>query len=95
MERGRLLARCSEAILAAADELIELDVHDAGLPRSLARRDVEAAARYFEYYSGLADKLHGETIPLGAGALDYTLREPWGVCGIILPFNFPLQVTAR
>jgi acyl-CoA reductase-like NAD-dependent aldehyde dehydrogenase len=95
VERGRLLARCSEAILAAADELIDLDVHDAGLPRSLARRDVEAAARYFEYYSGLADKLHGETIPLGAGALDYTLREPWGVCGIILPFNFPLQVTAR
>ena len=56
---------------------------------------METAARYFEYYAGLADKLHGETIPLGDGVLDYTLREPWGVCGIILPFNFPLQVTAR
>jgi aldehyde dehydrogenase (NAD+) len=95
VERGRVLARCSAAILASADELVELDVHDAGLPRSLARRDVEAAARYFEYYAGLADKLHGETIPLGANALDYTIREPWGVCGIVLPFNFPLQVTAR
>ncbi len=95
VERGRALARCAEAVLASADELVELDVRDAGLPRSLARRDVEAAARYFEYYAGLADKLHGETIPLGANALDYTLREPWGVCGIVLPFNFPLQVTAR
>jgi acyl-CoA reductase-like NAD-dependent aldehyde dehydrogenase len=95
VERGRALARCAEAILEGADELIELDVRDAGLPLSLARRDVEAAARYFEYYAGLADKLHGETIPLGDGVLDYTLREPWGVCGIILPFNFPLQVTAR
>ncbi len=51
--------------------------------------------RYFEYYAGLADKLHGETIPLGSNHLDYTIREPWGVCGIVLPFNFPLQLAAR
>jgi aldehyde dehydrogenase (NAD+) len=93
--RGRLLARCGEAILASASELTELDVRDAGLPRSLARRDVETAARYFEYYAGLADKLQGETIPLGPDFLDYTIREPWGVCGIVLPFNFPVQLAAR
>ena len=95
VERGRILLRCAAAILNAADELVEIDVRDAGLPRALARRDVEAAARYFEYYGGLADKLHGETIPLGGGHLDYTLREPWGVCGIVLPFNFPCQLAAR
>ena len=94
-QRGRILADCARAILAASDRLVEIDVRHAGLPRSLAKRDVEAAARYFEYYAGLADKLHGETIPLGHDFIDYTVREPWGVCGIILPFNFPLQLAAR
>ena len=66
------------------------------LPPMKERLDrLEAAARYFEYYAGLADKLGGETIPLGPGFLDYTLREPWGVCGVIVPFNSPYQLVAR
>jgi acyl-CoA reductase-like NAD-dependent aldehyde dehydrogenase len=94
-QRGRLLAACAQRILERRDGLAEVVVHDAGIPRSLAARDVETAARYFEYYAGAADKLLGQTVPLGADVLDYTMREPWGVCGIILPFNFPLQLAAR
>lgn len=93
--RARALYLCGQAILDAADDLTDVDVRDAGLPLSLARRDVEVAARYFQYYAGLADKLHGEAIPLGPGFVDYTVREPWGVCAVILPFNFPLQLAAR
>ena len=95
LERGRLCARIAAALLADLDALTELVVRDAGLPTSMARRDVETAARYFEYYAGLADKLHGDTIPLGPGFLDYTLREPWGVCAVVLPFNVPMQMAAR
>jgi aldehyde dehydrogenase (NAD+) len=95
LERARLCARIGRLILDRADSLVEIGVHDAGLPRSLARRDVEAAARYFEFYAGVPDKLHGESIPLGDGVADFTVREPWGVCAIVLPFNFPFQLTAR
>ncbi|MGX7678309.1 aldehyde dehydrogenase family protein [Jatrophihabitans sp. DSM 45814] len=95
LERGRLLQRVARSIEAQGDRLAELVVADAGLPRWLARRDVEAAARYFEYYAGLADKLFGATIPLGRQFVDYTIREPRGVCAVILPFNVPLQMAAR
>jgi aldehyde dehydrogenase (NAD+)/betaine-aldehyde dehydrogenase len=56
---------------------------------------VAVAARYFQYYAGWADKLYGDHIPLGDGFLDYTVREPWGVCAQIIPWNYPLQVSAR
>lgn len=95
VERARLLARISAAIRARASELAELDQRNAGLTERMAAADVLAAARYFEFYAGVADKLHGETIPLGASFLDYTQLEPWGVCGVIPPFNAPIQVSAR
>ena len=95
LERGRLCARVARLILERSAELTDVDVCDGGLPVSLARRDVEAAARYFEYYGGLAEHIHGRTVPVSPGVVDYTLREPWGVCAVILPFNFPLQITAR
>ena len=95
VDRGRLCARVAAAITADAERLTELVVRDGGLPLAMARRDVEAAARYFEFYAGLADKLHGETLPLGPGFVDYTVREPWGVCAVVLPFNVPLQMAAR
>ena len=94
-ERGRLLAALAPALLAAADALVEPGARDGGLPVTGVRGDLEAAARYFEYYAGLADKLGGETIPLGPDFLDYTVREPWGVCGVIVPFNSPYQLVAR
>ncbi|WP_030607569.1 aldehyde dehydrogenase family protein [Streptomyces fulvoviolaceus] len=94
-DRGRLLNRIAAAIRADGDRLARLESRDVGKPLSQAKADVEAAARYFEFYAGVADKLGGSTIPLGAGLLDYTVREPIGVSGQIIPFNYPLQNTAR
>lgn len=94
-DRGRLLMRIAERVRELRDELAELDVRDAGLPWRMARADVDVAARYFEFFAGAADKLHGETIPLGEGWIDFTLREPHGVCAVVTPFNVPLQMMAR
>ncbi|MET8076070.1 aldehyde dehydrogenase family protein [Streptomyces sp. NPDC005303] len=94
-DRGRLLHRIAEAIRDQSARLARLESQDTGKPLSQARADVEAAARYFEFYAGFADKLGGSTIPLGPGLIDYTVREPIGVSGQIIPFNYPLQNTAR
>jgi aldehyde dehydrogenase (NAD+) len=94
-DRGRLLHRIAEAIRADGERLARLESLDVGKPLKQARADVEAAARYFEFYAGFADKLGGSTIPLGPGLIDYTVREPIGVSGQIIPFNYPLQNTAR
>ncbi|MEV6503332.1 aldehyde dehydrogenase family protein [Streptomyces prunicolor] len=94
-DRGRLLNRIAQAIRAEAGQLAHLESRDVGKPLGQAKADVEAAARYFEFYAGVADKLGGSTIPLGPGLLDYTVREPIGVSGQIIPFNYPLQNTAR
>ncbi|MDX3133803.1 aldehyde dehydrogenase family protein [Streptomyces europaeiscabiei] len=94
-DRGRLLYRIAEAIRDQGERLARLESQDVGKPLSQAQRDVEAAARYFEFYAGVADKLGGTTIPLGPGLIDYTVREPIGVSGQIIPFNYPLQNTAR
>jgi aldehyde dehydrogenase (NAD+)/betaine-aldehyde dehydrogenase len=93
--RAEALAAIGRAILAEADELALLECRDTGKPLSQARGDVAAAARYFAYYAGAADKIEGTSIPLGPGYVDYTVREPWGVCGQIIPWNYPLQVMSR
>jgi aldehyde dehydrogenase (NAD+) len=56
---------------------------------------VQVAARYFEFFAGIADKIMGNTIPLGPGFLDYTVREPIGVSAQIVPWNYPIQIGAR
>ncbi|MER5182308.1 aldehyde dehydrogenase family protein [Streptomyces sp. NPDC002896] len=94
-DRGRLLHRIAEAIRYQGERLARLESQDVGKPLHQAKADVEAAARYFEFYAGVADKLGGSTIPLGPGLIDYTVREPIGVSGQIIPFNYPLQNTAR
>ncbi|WSQ14173.1 aldehyde dehydrogenase family protein [Streptomyces sp. NBC_01231] len=94
-DRGRILYRIAEAIRHQGERLARLESQDVGKPLSQAKADVEAAARYFEFYAGVADKLGGTTIPLGPGLIDYTVREPIGVSGQIIPFNYPLQNTAR
>jgi len=93
--RARILAAIGRAIEESASELAELESRDTGKPLAQARTDVAVAARYFQYYAGWADKLYGDHIPLGDGFLDYTVREPWGVCAQIIPWNYPLQVSAR
>jgi aldehyde dehydrogenase (NAD+)/betaine-aldehyde dehydrogenase len=93
--RSRTLARLAQLVDDEADALADLETRDTGKPLSQARADAAATVRYLEYYAGSIERLEGRTIPLGPDALDYTLREPWGVCGQIIPWNYPLQVAAR
>ncbi len=94
-EKGRLLARLSRAILDHADELALIEARDCGKPLKQARADVAACARYFEFYGGASDKLHGATIPYPEGFTVLTWREPHGVTGHIIPWNYPLQIFGR
>ena len=95
VERGRLLQKLSKMILDREVELAEMEARDVGKPLSQARIDVRACARYFEFYGGAADKIHGETIPYLEGYTVLTLREPHGVTGHIIPWNYPLQIIGR
>ncbi|SIT84010.1 aldehyde dehydrogenase (NAD+) [Yoonia rosea] len=94
-ERGRMLAKIGQAVLAHVDELAQLEAMDVGKPLKQARADVLALARYLEFYGGAADKVHGETIPYLDGYTVYTLREPHGVTGHIIPWNYPMQIIGR
>jgi aldehyde dehydrogenase (NAD+) len=94
-EKGRLLARLSRAILDHAEELAGIEARDCGKPLKQARADVAACARYFEFYGGASDKLTGETIPYPQGYTVLTWREPHGVTGHIIPWNYPLQIFGR
>ncbi|MEJ8570446.1 aldehyde dehydrogenase family protein [Microbaculum marinum] len=94
-ERGRMLLRVAQFIRRDAGRLALLESLDSGKPMREARGDIETSARYFEYYAGMADKLQGDTIPLGQDHISFTLHEPIGVTAHIIPWNFPLVTTAR
>lgn len=94
-ERGRLLSRFGQLIIERADQLAELEARDCGKPMSLAKADITACARYFEFYGGAADKWHGSTIPFLKGHFVATEREPHGVTGHIIPWNYPAQMYGR
>lgn len=94
-ERGRLLQRVGEIILARRDELAQMECRDSGKPLRDAYWEVDCAARNFEFYGAAADKLHGSSIPLGNGWMDWTIREPIGVSLHIVPWNYPFQLIAR
>ena len=94
-DRGRLLTRLSRLITDHFDELVEIEARDTGKPTKQARADIAACARYFEFYGGAADKLHGDTIPFLAGYQVMILREPRGVTGHIIPWNYPAQMFGR
>jgi acyl-CoA reductase-like NAD-dependent aldehyde dehydrogenase len=94
-ERGRIMQRIAAMLRARTEELAHLESRDNGKPLTQARTDVHVAARYFEFFAGIADKIMGHTIPLGPGFLDYTLREPIGVSAQIVPWNYPIQIGAR
>ncbi len=94
-ERGRILARLGQLVLEQIDVLARLESLDVGKPLTQARNDVLALARYCEFYAGAADKVHGETIPYLEGYTVYTLREPYGVTGHIVPWNYPMQIIGR
>src|SRR5450755_83554 len=94
-ERGRILAAIGRKVLDNVELLAMLEVHDVGKPLKQARADAIALARYFEFYGGAADKVHGETLPFAAGYTALTLREPHGVTGHIVPWNYPMQIVGR
>lgn len=94
-DRGRLLFKIAQLIRENADKLAELETRSTGRPiRETRNIDVVLAADCFEYYAGLADKIQGETVPTTGNAFHYTLREPLGVIGLVLPWNFPLLMLA-
>ncbi len=95
VERGRLLMRLAQAITDHAYELALLECRDTGKPMKQARADAIAFARYFEYYAGACDKLHGETLPYQRGYTVMTLRCAHGVTGHIIPWNYPMQIFGR
>ncbi len=91
-ERGRLLLKLADAIEANGEELAQLESLDTGHPISDARKlDVPRTAACFRYFGGMADKLQGDVIPVEPGFLNYVQREPLGVVGQIVPWNFPLM----
>ncbi|QXT39522.1 aldehyde dehydrogenase family protein [Gymnodinialimonas ceratoperidinii] len=94
-ERGRVLFRLGQLVLDNAEALAAMESADVGKPLSQAKADVTALARYCEFYGGAADKLTGETLPFNAGFTVYTLREPHGVTGHIIPWNYPMQIIGR
>ncbi len=94
-ERGRMLTLLSQTVAAHADELALLEQRDCGKPVKQARADATALARYFEFYAGACDKLHGETLPYLDGYSVFTWREPHGVTGHIIPWNYPMQIFGR
>jgi len=95
LERGRVLLKMSQMVLNEVELLAELEANDVGKPLTQARCDAIALARYLEFYGGASDKIHGETIPYLKGYTVYTLREPHGVTGHIVPWNYPMQIIGR
>lgn len=94
-ERGRVLTRIGQLVLTRIDDLAMIEARDVGKPLTQARNDAIALARYMEFYGGAADKIMGETIPYLDGYTVYTLREPHGVTGHIVPWNYPMQIIGR
>ena len=94
-ERGRLMLRLALRLEAEAEPLARLETRDNGKPIAQSRADMAALVRYFEYYGGAADKLHGEVIPFLNGYDVMSLREAHGVTGHIIPWNYPVQIFGR
>ncbi|WP_244849856.1 aldehyde dehydrogenase family protein [Caballeronia sp. SL2Y3] len=92
-ERGRILMRLAELLRENQEELAALESLDAGKPiAGVQRQDVPAAIDTLAYYAGWCDKINGQVVPARPDALTYTVREPVGVVGAIVPWNFPLMI---
>jgi betaine-aldehyde dehydrogenase len=93
-DRGQLLRRIADGLRARQDELAAMESRNGGKPLGSAKWEVGAAATCFEFYAGAVDKFHGETLPVAKDGTGLTFREPLGVCGLLVPWNFPLLITA-
>ncbi len=94
-KRGRILTKLASLVRENSDELARLETLNEGKTLRESKGDVAWAARAFEYFAGLADKIEGETIPVPQKRLNYTLKEPLGVTVHIVPWNYPIALAAR
>ena len=95
LERGKILSKVATALRANINELASIESQEMGMPPMAAMGALNTAADYLEYYGGLAASLHGDTIPVGSKQHVYTILEPFGVVGVITPWNAPLNQTTR
>ena len=93
-KRGRTLAKFASLIKANTEELAQLESRNVGKPITGARGEITGVSLVFDYYAGAANKIFGQTIPVSKPGLDLTLREPIGVVGLIVPWNFPLLMAS-
>src|SRR5215468_10816948 len=94
-ERGRKLFDLADRILSEREALALIETRDVGKPLSGSRDDIDGVAATLRYNAGAADKMQGETIPLGSEVVDFTMLEPVGVTAHIVPWNFPLGMAMR
>ena len=95
VQRGRMVRAMGDYLLAHLDEIATLLTKEAGKPYWESVIEIEGAARYFEYYGNQAETVEGRSIPLGADYFDFTIYEPIGVSAQIIPWNYPIEMTAR
>ncbi len=95
VERGRMVQAMGRYLLEHIDEISRVLTLEQGKPLWEARVEIEGAARYFEYYGNQAETVEGRSIPLGADYYDFTTYEPYGVSAQIIPWNYPVEMTAR
>lgn len=95
VERGRMVRGMGDYLLAHREEIAKVLTLESGKPYWEALIEVDGAARYFEYYGNQAETVEGRSIPLGGDYLDFTIYEPFGVSAQIIPWNYPLEMTAR
>ncbi|MEL6645601.1 MAG: aldehyde dehydrogenase family protein [Pseudomonadota bacterium] len=95
VERGRMVQAMGRYLLDHIDDIARVLTLEQGKPLWEARIEVEGAARYFEYYGNQAETVEGRSIPLGKGYFDFTTYEPFGVSAQIIPWNYPVEMTAR
>jgi acyl-CoA reductase-like NAD-dependent aldehyde dehydrogenase len=94
-ERARVMHRMADLVRDRIDELATLEVRDCGKPIADARADIEEVAFLLEYYAGWATKIMGDIPPLGPGAMSLVVKEPVGVCGLIVPWNYPMVMATQ
>ncbi|MFN9503149.1 MAG: aldehyde dehydrogenase family protein [Rubrivivax sp.] len=95
LERGRILRKLADLLVQNAQRLGKLESEEMGMPSALSPSIVVESSKFFDYYGGLASSIHGDTIPINAQMFCYNLYEPYGVVGIITPWNGPLNQAAR
>ena len=94
-ERSRVLLRMADLVRERAEDLAVLEVRDCGKPLADARADIDEVAFMFEYYGGWATKISGDIPPVGPDAMSLVVKEPVGVCGLIVPWNYPMLMAAQ